>query len=540
MRIQRQRVLVTLVITVLGATLGIAAGYQVTCALMVRQAQARLGKFASRILEHDHTSRSESRTLLAKMNDSPFSFCSPNEIAYFRTLVFNSEYLKSAGRMRDGRIVCSTVGAPDPSAKEYKPDLTESDGTRVYRNPAMFRIPGQTVIAVQRGDAFAVYGPYNFAPLGSDTMRYSITVTGNSGSRVESILGDEPEASNAVLTTPGDTRNDENLYATRCIPGGTICTTAFQPVSAVLGAGRGILLVFLVAGGLLGAFVGFALSLLYRRRVSLHAQLLRAIRRDSLRVVYQPIVDLTTGRVVEAEALVRWTDDDHQVVPPDVFVKAAEAHGFVALLTRLVVRHVIEDFRETMLRDPEFRVNVNVAASDLSDPGFLPMLDEALTMAGLHASSLGIEITESYTARQDVAKAAILRLRERGHMVHIDDFGTGYSSLAYLHDLSVDAIKIDKAFTRSIGTDAVTVSILPQILSMAEQLNLLVVVEGIETREQARYFAARQSIYGQGWLFGRPVTAMLFHSFLKDTVFQPELAEDMELDHSGAISARAV
>ena len=181
-----------------------------------------------------------------------------------------------------------------------------------------------------------------------------------------------------------------------------------------------------------------------------------------------------------------------------------------------MVRHVLRDFGPTLRERPGFRVNVNIAASDLADPKFLPMLESALAEAGVHASSLGIEITESYTARQQVAKETILRLRERGHYVHIDDFGTGYSSLAYLHDLSVDAIKIDKAFTKAIGTDAVTVTILPQILTMADTLGLRVIVEGIETPQQARYFAnASQTIYAQGWLFGRPVPADAFLRMLK-------------------------
>jgi sensor c-di-GMP phosphodiesterase-like protein len=96
-------------------------------------------------------------------------------------------------------------------------------------------------------------------------------------------------------------------------------------------------------------------------------------------------------------------------------------------------------------------------------------------------------------------------------------FATGYSSLSYLHDLSVDAIKIDRSFTRSIGTEAVIAAILPQILSMANALRLQVIVEGIETRQQAVYFAATaQPILGQGWLFGRAVTADAFHSLLAE------------------------
>lgn len=110
-----------------------------------------------------------------------------------------------------------------------------------------------------------------------------------------------------------------------------------------------------------------------------------------------------------------------------------------------------------------------------------------------------------------MAVETIKRLRQRGHSVHIDDFGTGYSSLSYLHSLAVDAIKIDKSFTHAIGTEAVTVSILPQILAIAKTLNLQVVAEGIETVEQADYFArCDQPILGQGWLYGYPVSAEQF------------------------------
>jgi sensor c-di-GMP phosphodiesterase-like protein len=132
------------------------------------------------------------------------------------------------------------------------------------------------------------------------------------------------------------------------------------------------------------------------------------------------------------------------------------------------------------------------------------------------ARSLGIEITEGYTARLQVATDAILRLWQMGHSVYIDDFGTGYSSLAYLHDLSVDGIKIDRAFTKAIGTESVTVSIIPQILAMAAALKLQVTVEGIETAEQADYFAASElPILAQGWHFGRPVPAAEFHQLLR-------------------------
>lgn len=533
-RASKQRLFVALASILAGAVCGMAAGFGMGCVLMIRQAEVRLAQYGRRIVEHTVTSSAESREVLAKMGASPYAACSPQEITYFRELIFNSEFLKSAGRMRNGHIVCSTLGAAVSAADAYTPDLTEQSGVKVYRNPQGFRIQGKTVIAVQQGDAYVVYGPDNLAPLASESMHYSISMNGAEARHAEQIMGDTPPESGAFLSTPGAARVDGELYFTQCESGSTSCTTTFMPESAVLSSGHGLLLLFEAMGGLTGAILGFVISLLLRRRQSMHAQLLRAIRKDRLRVVYQPIVDLTTGRVTEAEALVRWTDDDNHAVPPDVFVKAAEEHGFVGALTRLVVRHVLVDFREVMRRHPEFRVNVNIAASDLSDPGFVAMLEDALDGAGVSATSLGVEITESNTARQQAARETIVRLRELGHVVHIDDFGTGYSSLSYLHDLAVDSIKIDKAFTRAIGTEAVTVSILPQILAMAEKLNLKVVVEGIETPEQARYFAGKNTVYGQGWLFGRPVTAELFHSFLRERLFHPASLGDVELSGASA------
>jgi sensor c-di-GMP phosphodiesterase-like protein len=147
----------------------------------------------------------------------------------------------------------------------------------------------------------------------------------------------------------------------------------------------------------------------------------------------------------------------------------------------------------------------------LSDPDFPNMLETVLDQARMHARCLGIEITESASARLQPVIETIVLLRRRGHHVYIDDFGTGYSSLSYLHDLSIDGIKIDKTFTHAIGTEAVTVGILPQVMAMADALNLQVVVEGVETEAQAAFFStAAKPILAQGWNFGYPMPAVEF------------------------------
>jgi sensor c-di-GMP phosphodiesterase-like protein len=252
----------------------------------------------------------------------------------------------------------------------------------------------------------------------------------------------------------------------------------------------------------------------------------RAIHRDRLRVVYQPIVNMATRKIIGAEALARWTDDDGAAIPPDIFVRIAEQYGFVGEITRLVLRHALRDLGETLCTRSDFRLSINISAADLYDTGFPVMLEDSLARAGVAAHCLVLEITESLTVDQQQAKDAIQQLRRRGHRVHIDDFGTGYSSLSYLNELHVDAIKIDRAFTHSIGTGSVVVAILPQILAMAQALKLAVIVEGVETAGQATYFDAHErTILGQGWLFGKPGTAADLRALLAADAEVPLAAE---------------
>jgi sensor c-di-GMP phosphodiesterase-like protein len=529
MRTFRQRVWVAFLATAFGAVAGGLAGYLVGRALTLRQTQATLEKYATRLIDEGQKSTGESRKVLAAMNASPYPKCSDAEINYFSKLIFESQYLKAGGRMHDGTVECSTsLGRAIQSKVQYKPDIFQRDGTKLYRNLAPFRVGNETVIAVQLDDSYIVYSPYNMKPVLNSSMQVTVTDL-DAPKGVGQIYGPVPKSEETFLVRNGQFRDGNYLYGTHCSPSGVVCAAAHVPISQAMLNNRLEVGGFVALGGLTGVLLGFVCAVIYRRQQGFESQLLRAIRKDELRIVYQPIVDLENEQIVEVEALARWTNEDNEPVSPDDFIKVAEERGFVGQITKLVVRHVLRDFGKTLRERPGFRVNVNIAAADLADPAFLPMLETALAEAGVAASSLGIEITESYTARQQVAKETILRLRERGHYVHIDDFGTGYSSLAYLHDLSVDAIKIDKAFTKAIGTEAITVTILPQILTMADTLGLRVIVEGIETPQQARYFAqSEQSIYAQGWLFGRPVPPEAFLRLLEGKARIGEYEESIE------------
>lgn len=526
----KRRFALALIATFIGVVCGVLAGSYWAREITAWQAEIQLDRYADRLIDDGEMSSAELRTVLAAMGAAQSGFCSSQELRYFQALIFESEYVRDAGRMRNGKIECSVaLGRTPHLAGHLEPDITLQDGTAIYRNLANYQNMGLTAITEQQGDAYVVFTPLTRMHLEPAPMHYIETMTDEPTQKRGPLLGEPLKADLGILGTEGRVRQGDNLYATRCSIRFYNCVTAFTTIGEVAAQNRGKFGGFVAAFGILGGLCGLMVSLLYRRNKSYAQQLRRAVRGDKMRVVYQPVVDLASNRVVGAEALVRWSDEEGLPVSPDIFVRIAEKNGFVGEITKLVVRHVLAEFGPVLRGPSGFRISVNVTASDLADAAFLPMLEQALAQAQVQPQRIVIEITEGSTVKNSVAMETIRGLRLRGHCVHIDDFGTGYSSLSYLQDLQVDAIKIDKAFTQAIGTGSVTVAILPQILAMAEALNLSVIVEGVETGEQADYFASGpQPVLVQGWLFGRPVPAAEFHKRLQQderlAMDQPRMA----------------
>lgn len=509
---QKKRLLFTLIVAVAIGLLGAFAGYKLAHLITSRVTEVQLDQYSYRIVSDGEASAAELRTVLAAVGASQYNPCSTQEIGYFRALIFESDFLKDAGRMRDGKIACSAaLGVASQTYAQSAPDFTQQDGTRIYKNLAPYQSGesgGLTVITLQLGDSYVVYTPLTRMHPEQRPLHYAVTAIDSPTQKAGTVLSDTPGVDGPVITADGLRNVEDTLYSTHCSIRFFNCATAYASLDEVAAANQGKFNGCVALGALLGVLFGLAMSLAYRRNKSMEQQLRRAIAKDKLRLVYQPIVHLASRRIVGAEALVRWTNEEGAAVSPDVFVRVAEERGFVGDLTRLVLRHALREMGWALRENPQFRLSINVAATDLSDPDFLPMLEGQLRNARVSPHKLAIELTESTTVRLEVAAEAIAQLRSNGHSVHIDDFGTGYSSLSYLQHLCVDAIKIDRSFTQSIGTESVVVAILPQIFAMAEALNLSVIVEGVETSQQAEFFVGHnEDFLGQGWLFGRPVPA---------------------------------
>jgi diguanylate cyclase (GGDEF)-like protein/PAS domain S-box-containing protein len=251
-------------------------------------------------------------------------------------------------------------------------------------------------------------------------------------------------------------------------------------------------------------------------RLRVETDLRRALDRDELRVHYQPIVDLQSGRPLSVEALVRWEHPERGLVPPGDFIPVAEETGLIADIGLWVLEHACAQVAEWQrgLGLP-LQLSVNVSGRQIARPDFPAQVGDIVQRSGLQQGTLGLEMTESVLIEEAESPLAVLAmLREHDLRLVLDDFGTGYSSLSYLKRFNLDAIKVDRSFVQGLGTDPDDSAIVEAIVKMAQTLGLDVVAEGVETEQQRQQLARLGCRQAQGYLFARPLPALAAGDFL--------------------------
>ena len=252
-----------------------------------------------------------------------------------------------------------------------------------------------------------------------------------------------------------------------------------------------------------------------RQRVE--AGLRRALDRNEFVLHYQPTVDLETGAMTGAEALIRWRHPDRGLIHPIEFVRIAEASGLIVPIGRWVLRGACVQARAWIDqgRRPVVMA-VNISAVEFRDRHFLEHVCGVLDESGLEPRYLELELTESSLMQHPDASAAVLQsLKDMGVQIAIDDFGTGYSSLSYLRRFPIDVLKIDQSFVHEISSDPVGASIVCAVIGMGKSLGHRVIAEGVETRAQLTFLQGQRCGEGQGYFFSRPVAADQFAKLME-------------------------
>ncbi len=262
-------------------------------------------------------------------------------------------------------------------------------------------------------------------------------------------------------------------------------------------------------------------------RLSMTSALYHAVEREELELHYQPIVDLKNGKITGMEALIRWRRADGDLVSPADFIPLAEKTGLILPIGEWVLETAMAQARSW--REAGFSglvMSVNVAAPQFQEGHFVGSVIEMMRNHGIEPGELKLELTESILMKnQEMVVSKLKQLEASGVKFSIDDFGTGFSSLSYLKRFPIHTLKIDQSFVRDLPEDREDAAITRMIIALAEQLQIDVIAEGIETKEQLSYLQARHCAFGQGYLFSRPVPKEAFTALLHST------GEDKRIQH---------
>ncbi|WP_349643473.1 EAL domain-containing protein [Arthrobacter sp. zg-Y1219] len=270
--------------------------------------------------------------------------------------------------------------------------------------------------------------------------------------------------------------------------------------------------------------------MLYSRQLrrDLAGELRHAVTRGELQLVYQPVVELETGKLQGVEALVRWHHPTRGLIMPDSFIPLAEDTGLIVGIGRWVLRTALEQLAGwcALLRpEDQFQVRVNLAASELQSMDLVDYVRRALRETGMPASSLILEITESaFIAGGEVETYSLKSLQALGVGLEIDDFGTGYSSISYLRRLPVDTVKVDRSLIEDIDDDDGQLQFVAAVHNLIRAAGMEAVFEGIETAAQAKQLHKMGCCSGQGYYFSRPLPAEQVATLLREGRTLPEAA----------------
>ncbi len=489
----------------------------------VESEEAYAGGLAASLGQRTENIFTDTRDLLAGLDRLTFERCSKEHMEAMQHAAISRPYIRAIGYWQATERICSTGFLPNDGLKPIRADRIYDSGVVAWWPGPQTQVGGVQLFLMRFGDHDVAVDPRLLLDLGPMQNRQAALWVEKLRMSAIPLDADLPAPDSLPVGVTID--RDKGRVISHFSRNGIlpINVVAIEPIdnfwsrhlqSLAIGAGLSLLLVAL----------WIYLILRYsRHQLSMATELREALADNRIRVHYQPVVELSSGRCVGAEALARWERDSGESVSPDVFIPVAEAAGLIQEVTLAVLKTTVRDMKHMLAEFPKMSVNLNLAPDDLKTDLIGIELTKCLDEAKLLPGAIKLEITERALVNSETSRALIRQFRSNGHQVAVDDFGTGYSSLSYLQSFELDVLKIDKSFVDAIGTEAATSQVIVHVIEMAKSLGLDTVAEGVETQEQVEWLLAHGVSYGQGYFFSTAVSAGDFLEFFRENQQRTQL-----------------
>lgn len=488
-----------------------------------------IAAIATRQMARAELALAEAISVLREADRAGLSGCLPNDLALFGEKAGSSRFLRRIGVVdAGGYAMCFD---PPPARRRGAimpaPDKSRQVVVSVLDPETVPDAPVGTVLVAWR-TASGVHLVGEISPsvldldVGADYIRAARSVTTLVGdSAVWSVSGNRPSGSDVVAT---EVRSDYFPLTVRVEADGAALRDLVRPLEMTLTIGSLAVSVVLV---------GLAFWLFRKPTNEVDDEITVALRRKEFEPYYQPVMNIDTGRIEGCEMLVRWLRPDGTTVTPGAFMGYVETSGHVFEMTRLLMRKSVAQLGDLYRRHPELKLSINLFAGHFDDRRIVEDIVSIFENGPIAYEQLVFEVTERYPLRDIVqARRIIAEMHALGCRVALDDTGTGHGGLAYIQQLGIDIVKIDKMFVDVMSSDLGASTIVDVLVELANSLDMGVVAEGVETQEQLERLREKGVTSAQGYVFAPALPAKLFID-LADSMLTPrrfaEIVDDEDV-----------
>lgn len=449
----------------------------------------------------------------------PYSRCSAEDLDALRDMLWSYNYLKDIGRVKDNKLICTAGRGILATPWPLPPSEKRSGGARHWQLTPNVMNEGFSSSMAQYQDTLSFTSPFVFSQQATELNDVGIFTLPDNHRFIYRSFGDLP--ARVLEENPPPNWHwlpgiNDWLRIEYCYRETSICTIGIKHNVGFLHLHWGYQLLTAFIGANIGLYTYLLFNIISSLRHSLHHRLKRAIALHKMYMEYQPKYQLATGKIVGAEALIRWHDKYLGQVAPDLFIPKAEKLGLICPLTQWVITTTLDEMSDILRSHPDFHLSINLSLEDFTRRDVLALVRERCQALAINPNQVIFEITERSLNGQEAMADSAHEFSEHHYQISLDDFGTGYSNLSWLSQLNADEIKVDRSFTQAIGTSSINQSMLEAIFSLIEKLKIRVVFEGIENASEVDYILshAPQAI-GQGWLMSKAISATALYDLLQ-------------------------